>query len=324
MALPSQADASIGQLVATWQTAEIQVRNRLADWAAKYPAGAASAANLTQALGVIEQHIDAATGVTKQFYEEQLPNIYMAGAADAVSVGLNFDPTMVTTETVERLASTGWDDLLKATTHVESATKRALRSIVRNEVGMSVLAGEPGATASRAGERAARDAEQIMTVTYANGATHSVADYIDTATRTTTIGVFNAGGFDLARANDVEWMEVFDSADCGWDGHDDDDLADGTIRHIDDCEEHDSSHPRCVRSFAPRPDITNTREAADAAVYTPDEQQARAAAERVRAAEATTPVVGRTLTVPAQEARAAGRQPREPRSGGRVARTPRR
>lgn len=322
MALPSTTDASIQQLVALWQATEVAVRDRLSAWAARYPAGAPSAANLTQALGVIEQHLDAATGATKDFYEQQLPTIYMAGAADAVQAGLGFDPSMVTAETVERLASTGWDDLLAATTHVEAATKQALRRITRNEVGMSVLAGEPGVAASRSAESAARDVDQILTVTYSNGAVHSVADYVDTATRTTTIGIFNAGGFDLARGNDVAWMEVFDGPDCGWTEHDDPDLADGTVRHIDDCEENDSAHPRCARSFAPRPDITNAQEAADAAVYTPEEAQARAEAERARAAEATTPIAGRALTVPAQEARV-GRTPREPRAGGRTPRTPR-
>lgn len=325
MALPSSAEASIQQIVALWQQAERQVRDRLAALAAEYPQGSRSAVNLTQMLGVIEQHLDAATGATKDFYEQQLPTIYMAGASNAVSYGLDFDPTMVSTGTVERLASSGWDDLLKATAHVEATTKTALRRIVANEAGASVLAGEPGATASRAGERAARDVDQIATVRYSNGAVHSSADYVDSALRTTVMNVFNSASFDMARANNVGFLEVFDGADCGWDGHDDGDLADGSIRPVDECEETPLSHPRCARSFAPRPDVTSKADAEANARYSPDEQQARAEAERERAATGQN-VVGRSLTVQSQEQRAAARTartPRAPRSSQRQARQPR-
>lgn len=42
-----------------------------------------------------------------------------------------------------------------------------------------------------------------------------------------------------------------DSPDCGWDGHDDPELADGTIRTLDEMDEYPTSHPNCVRAFAP-------------------------------------------------------------------------
>lgn len=40
-------------------------------------------------------------------------------------------------------------------------------------------------------------------------------------------------------------------ANCGWDGHDDDDLANGSTRTLDEAEETPTSHPSCQRSFAP-------------------------------------------------------------------------
>jgi hypothetical protein len=45
-----------------------------------------------------------------------------------------------------------------------------------------------------------------------------------------------------------------DSPECGWDGHDDPELADGTVRSLDEAEEFPTSHPNCVRAFAPNVD----------------------------------------------------------------------
>lgn len=47
-------------------------------------------------------------------------------------------------------------------------------------------------------------------------------------------------------------------SNCGWVSHKDSDIADGTIRDIDDALAHPSAHPNCIREFLPhfnRPDI---------------------------------------------------------------------
>lgn len=49
----------------------------------------------------------------------------------------------------------------------------------------------------------------------------------------------------------VDAVEIFDGPDCGWDGHDDPDLADGSIRSLDEYEATPISHPNCQRSAAP-------------------------------------------------------------------------
>lgn len=49
----------------------------------------------------------------------------------------------------------------------------------------------------------------------------------------------------------VETVICLDSPDCGWDGHDDPEEADGTVRTLDESEEYPTSHPNCVRAFAP-------------------------------------------------------------------------
>ena len=49
----------------------------------------------------------------------------------------------------------------------------------------------------------------------------------------------------------VQQVEVSDGQGCGWTDHDDPDLADGSIRDMDDAQEYPIAHPNCVRVFLP-------------------------------------------------------------------------
>jgi hypothetical protein len=49
----------------------------------------------------------------------------------------------------------------------------------------------------------------------------------------------------------VETVEVFDGPECGWTEHDDEDLADGSIRTLDEADDYPVSHPNCQRAFGP-------------------------------------------------------------------------
>lgn len=49
----------------------------------------------------------------------------------------------------------------------------------------------------------------------------------------------------------VERVQVYDGPDCGWEEHDDPDLADGSTRTLDEAEEFPLSHPHCQRAFGP-------------------------------------------------------------------------
>lgn len=57
-----------------------------------------------------------------------------------------------------------------------------------------------------------------------------------------------AGWRDSGR---VERVIIFDGDGCGWGDHDDGDLANGSIRTLDEYESNPIAHPRCVRSAAP-------------------------------------------------------------------------
>lgn len=70
--------------------------------------------------------------------------------------------------------------------------------------------------------------------------------------RTETGTAYNLASLEGYRASGrVEYVQIFDGDECGWTEHDDPDLADGSIRTLDEAEEHPLSHPNCVRAWAP-------------------------------------------------------------------------
>jgi hypothetical protein len=67
---------------------------------------------------------------------------------------------------------------------------------------------------------------------------------------------YNAGTFNRAREAGVQFMEMFDGADCGWTSHRDADKPNGTVRTVEEAANWPIFHPRCRRAFGPRPDIS--------------------------------------------------------------------
>jgi HK97 family phage portal protein len=57
--------------------------------------------------------------------------------------------------------------------------------------------------------------------------------------------------YAMLKSDIVEGVLVFDGDGCGWTGHADADLADGSTRTLEDALAHPLAHPQCVRSFAP-------------------------------------------------------------------------
>jgi hypothetical protein len=71
------------------------------------------------------------------------------------------------------------------------------------------------------------------------------------ATTATNAGALNYGQWDLESA----WFECTDGPECGFQGHQDTDLAHGTIRSAEDASAWPQSHFGCVRQWIPRPDL---------------------------------------------------------------------
>lgn len=49
----------------------------------------------------------------------------------------------------------------------------------------------------------------------------------------------------------IDEVEILDGAECGWTEHDDPDLADGSIRSLDEFDANPLSHPNCQRAAMP-------------------------------------------------------------------------
>jgi len=68
--------------------------------------------------------------------------------------------------------------------------------------------------------------------------------------QTETANAFNRSALAGYQASGiVDFVEVFDGPDCGWETHDSPDLAHGSIRKLSDAQKHPISHPRCQRAF---------------------------------------------------------------------------
>ena len=253
---------------------------------------------------------------TRDWLTGTMPEIYAAGAAKAAAeAGSSFAWTIPHTESVQALADTAWGDVAAHLQDMETDTKRALRDLAKDTSRQIVAEGRTAAVATRELERWMGE-NGLGTVTYRNGAKHLAADYADTLARTISANAYNEGAFTQLEQDGIEWAEVSDGPDCGWERHDDSDKANGTVRKVSDCREHSLSHPRCARSFSGRPDVTSAAQAKQARRFSPEEQAQAAAEERAR--DAASP---RTLTGRARTSRTA-RTPRAQRTG-RSPRTPR-
>ena len=244
---------------------------------------------------------------TRAWLSTTLPQVHALGAAGAVADGFDFVWSMPHREAAQSLATRTWDDVAAHLRDMDTGGRRAIRELARTSARDIVLEGRTAAQSGRDLARWAAD-QGIGSVTYRNGAVHTIADYADTMARTVSATAYNDGTFTQLGQDGIEWVEVFDGPDCGWTSHDDPDKANGTVRPIGDAIENSLSHPRCARSFSGRPDIVS-QSAADRAKRTGGEGQALAAAEEDARAKAA-PV---TLSGNARGGRAA-RVPRTART----------
>lgn len=78
------------------------------------------------------------------------------------------------------------------------------------------------------------------------------ADRAQTIALTETATAYNLAAVQSYRDSGlVDQVLIFDGPECGWTEHDDPDLADGSIRDLDDFEAYPTSHPNCQRAAGP-------------------------------------------------------------------------
>jgi hypothetical protein len=257
--------------------------------------GRLAAARLQQFLDALEQFQHDFSQQAAAFVRSDLPALYATAALAASAQPFTW--TTMHIEAVTALAADSYSELLARSQEAGrtgQAFARAVRSAARERIS---LAATGNSTAREAGLRLRDELEgryDLSRVTYANGSLHAVTEYAQVVARTKTAVAYNMGSLNRWQELDIGWVEVFDGSACGWEGHDDGDKANATIRSAAQAAAHPISHPNCRRAFGARPEISNAAAAKRATPSTTPQQRADQAAfegatrsaQRLRAARA--------------------------------------
>lgn len=283
MATPAEIEALSAQLRDAYRLAWeaiVAEQERIADDPARYT----RRARLKELQRAVDERLDQVDEQARAWLANDFPQAYRAGAESAASsLADAFTWTTIDSDAVAILAQDTFAELLAASDGVSASTKSLIRTLGKEQALLKTAAGK---TATQAGRDLRRllEAKGIHAVRYADGSRHGIAEYADMLLRTKTAVAANAGGLSFARRAGTLYVEVFDGADCGWTSHTDPDLANGTIRTVEDAARNAIGHPRCRRSFGPRPDVTTAEQARTAGPSTTEAQRAdQAASEEARA-----------------------------------------
>lgn len=294
----------------------------------------------TRRFAAIEGDLDAVwagvNGEAEAWLNGNMGDVWGSGAiAAADDLGVGFSWTQAHIEGAAAIAQDTYDEVLAATRFVRRNTKTLIRRMARQQTARAVLLGDTRTQAARmlaqrlaVGDLVAGEIVKATAITYRDGSRHTLGDYTEMLMRTQVAKAQNGGLITQTKATGVKWVEVFDGADCGAAAHDDPEKANGAIWPIERANDLPIAHPRCLRSFGPRPDITSERQAADAKPSTTaaqrrdqelfERRRARARSDTARRRRRRSGRTGRT-----PRSRRGRRAPRASERKPRAPRTPR-
>lgn len=309
MPQPSSIGATAEELISLYRIAEAEILRRFGEIATA-PNRGSEARRLRALADQVDEQLRVLEEASRTWTRSRLSSVYQLGSEMAAGVlDDDFVWTQIHVEAVRALATDLFDQVLAATRYVSADTKRFLRDEGRRQTALSLIEGRTPQQAARILADAAAGDRGILTIRYANGARHSIADYADTLLRTATANAFNSGTLLESQRQGVEFAEIFDGADCCLGpGHLNGPLANGLILPIDEAMSVSISHPRCARSWSPKPSVKTAGEAKRAQRFTDAEQQRLAMEERARAAEQ------KVKFSVEQQVRRSNRRPRTPRT----------
>lgn len=232
----------------------------------------------------VEQLMDRADQQALKFTNDALPEVYLLGAAAA---GVGVSPwTQPDVDAIGVLAQDTYSGLLDATTFVRESTKDLIRTMSREHIADKLIVGQTAEQAARelAG---ALEGRGIAAVIYKDGSRHGLSDYSSVVVRTKSAEAYSTATLNSLDRAGIGFAECFDNPRCGMDGHDDPNKPNGHIFEIRVAQSAVISHPRCVRSWGGRPDVTSTQDAKAAKSTATAEQhidQANVAISREEAA----------------------------------------
>ncbi len=249
MPQPAANDAAAQRLVALYDEAHARLLAEYAD-VVDDPSRTRQTARLRELIRTTEAVADGLVDASRTWITGTLPELHAAGAAAAAEIiGTSFAWTAPHVEAIEQFAARTWDDVAPRLQELRADTRAALRSQVRDATRSALLENR---TAVQAGRELATEAARqgIGSVTYSNGARHTIADWADSTIRATTAEAYNQGTLTQCRTDGIEQVEYLDGDGCCvGPGHSVGPLANGMIVDLDDVVY--LSHPRCRRALAP-------------------------------------------------------------------------
>lgn len=265
---------------------------------------------LNELLTAVRSEIRVIVDGTETWLLTTVPAIYERGAIDSGLIRDSLVWNQVHRAAAQAIIDFQYEAVLAATDFMEEDAKRWFRDMARAQNERGALDGLTAQQQARAIRRLAPRAVapdgtplRLGAVVYSNGSTHGIVEYSNMLARTTTALTYNEGTANTMLEEGVEWVEVFDGADCGATEHDDPDKVNGTVRPARFMKDHPIAHPNCRRSFGARFDVTSADEAsaaspsisperlADQALF---EREGAAAADAALATSGRQPRTGRT------------------------------
>lgn len=241
-------------------------------------------ARLRALRATVEQLMDHADEQALRFVQQGLPQAYLLGAA-AAGVGVPAAWAGPDLDVIGVLVNDTYSGLLDATRFVRESTKVLIRTLAREHVADKLVRGE---TAAQAGRDLAQSLEGrgVAAVVYKDGSRHGLTDYTDVVLRTKSAEAYSTATLNQLDRAGIGYAECFDNPLCGLTSHDDVDKPNGRVFPLRTAQQYVISHPRCVRSWGGRPDVTSAREARSAQGSATAAQNADQAAVAVSRQEA--------------------------------------
>lgn len=246
--------AGVDRLTAAWRILT-RAQTRLLDALARIRPGRGATSQIRKAAQVFQVSLAefnrAMIAFVERWAAQDLPLAYREGALTALDhAGRSHSLWSWTARhqaAITTLSAQFYADLAG---RLQEAVRRAQRFLrAAQDAARARITGFHVPTFDRA---ALAEQHPLGTVVYANQARHPVEAWARAAIAGQTVTVANTGTIQTAWEQlGCTQVEVRDGAQCGWASHDDRDLANGSIRDIDDALAHPLAHPNCVRQLVP-------------------------------------------------------------------------
>ncbi|MFE7547095.1 hypothetical protein [Streptomyces gardneri] len=197
-----------------------------------------------------------ALGFIERWAATDLPTAYRAGGTEALTQAGRDPGQWAWTDrhqsTITALSAQYYTDL---TNRVRESVRRA-RAFLRDALDAARHRVDRFRRSPWPSRAALLRDHPLDTVIYAGNTRHPATAWAHAALAWQTYTTANTGLLRTT-ADEVgaDWIEVQDGPGCGWTSHGDGDMADGSLRTVQDALAHPVAHPHCRRSFRPRPDV---------------------------------------------------------------------